>query len=832
MLETKLSSTYLRRIIKIIKTAIHYIYSEREDSILLFIRNLVILISGALLTACYLNHTGVYPWGSDTYGHLFKGNILYEALKEGHLFINYHENWYNGVQPFRYWAPLPYYVLAIINLFTNNIMKTYNLFIVLTFVLGGLGWLCWGYYLRRQNLGLIFAVLWFFVPNNLRVLFSEGNLPYVLVNSLLPVIVLFYYQAVRERKLLYYILLSLSMFIVTLSHAMLSAMLGMSLFILAVFDSLSNTNYMSNLGALIFAFLGIMLSSFWLYPALQGGIMGLNKEAVANVMSMLTYPLTSSLNPLLRYENIEVYYFGLAFAVTAIFGVFMSNNKERSFFIAAIIIFLGTTKGALPLLQKLPMNQLFWMRRFTSIAMVMIMGGLLLWKRLRKSLVVLVVVLLVMDGAASFQTLGFKREYPYNIAQTLDTALEISRQRIGILDNSSWGSFPSFYLAYNPTKSKTDQIYGWAWQGAGTASNIVALNTALEEGYYAFMFDRALELGADTLVVRKGLIRDGEALDDSASKVGYERYSTSQDAIIYKYPCTYTFGTKPDYKGVAIGTYAANIPYLFPEIRGGRTPYLDDYTYDELKKEKVIFLSGFKYRNKNKAENLLLKLSRSGTRVVLDVTGFDRNAFLGVRAEPITIYDNYQELYYKGQKLKMKNFPQEYKSWNTYMLQGVDNEENYGVIDSRVIKYRGKKDNDNLYFIALNLPYYAFLTKDAQIVKILEDTLDLQGYKPPHRDIGQVAIEREQELLKITGEPEVMVPLAALDAFQKSKGDFKREQNLLCMQTSELEIEIGYPYLKVGIIGSFISLAILLSLVFLLNKNYDKIFIQERSIKG
>lgn len=300
MLETKLSSTYLRRIIKIIKTAIHYIYSEREDSILLFIRNLVILISGALLTACYLNHTGVYPWGSDTYGHLFKGNILYEALKEGHLFINYHENWYNGVQPFRYWAPLPYYVLAIINLFTNNIMKTYNLFIVLTFVLGGLGWLCWGYYLRRQNLGLIFAVLWFFVPNNLRVLFSEGNLPYVLVNSLLPVIVLFYYQAVRERKLLYYILLSLSMFIVTLSHAMLSAMLGMSLFILAVFDSLSNKNYMSNLVALIFAFLGIMLSSFWLYPALQGGIMGLNKEAVANVMSMLTYPLTSSLNPLLR----------------------------------------------------------------------------------------------------------------------------------------------------------------------------------------------------------------------------------------------------------------------------------------------------------------------------------------------------------------------------------------------------------------------------------------------------------------------------------------------------------------------------------------------------
>lgn len=834
MQEIKCKSKNIRSIIKRMNSIIRYIFTGEEvNPLYLLARNVIILLSGALVTVFIIEKTGAYPWGSDTYGHLFKGNILYESIKEGTLFINYHENWYNGVQPFRYWAPLPYYIVAIINIFANNIMKTYHLFIVLVFVLGGLGWLCWGYYLRRQNLGLVFALLWFFIPNNLRVMFSEGNLPYAFVNSLLPFAVLFYYQAIRERKIIYYLLLSIIMFMITLSHAMLSAMLGMSLFIFTFFNSSINKNHMNNLVALIFAFLGIMLSSFWLYPALQGGIMGLNKEAVADVMSMLTYPLSSSLNPLLRLDNIEVYYFGLAFAITAVFGVLMSTEKERSFFISAIIILLGTTKAALPFLQKLPINQLFWMSRFTSIAMVMIISGLLIWKRLRKNILVIIVVLLILDSAVSFQTLGFNGQYPTNLAHTLDTALKISTQRIGILDNSSWGSFPSYYLANNSVNKNSSQVFGWAWQGAGTASNIVALNTALEKSYYVFMFDRALELGAETLVVKKSLISDSEFLENSANKVGYKKYSDNQNAIIFRYPHTVMFGTRVFYEGITIGAYSANIPYLFPELRVGRTTYVDDYSYDDLKNEKIVYLSGFKYRNKRNAENLLLKLSRSGVRVVIDVTGFERSDFLGVRAEPIAINDNYQEMYYKEQKLKMKSFPGQYKRWNTYLLHGIKNRESYGVIDSRLVNYIGSQDNENLIFIGLNLPYYAFLTKDEHAVKILEDTFNLQALKNPKREIHQIDVVREQNLLKIKADAaDVIVPIAALDSFRKVKGNYSREQNLLYMKTPEVEIKIIYPYLNVGITGSVVFLVVIVGLAVILNKNYNKNFPNERFFKG
>ena len=212
------------------------------------------------------------------------------------------------------------------------------------------------------------------------------------------------------------------MSILTLTHAMLSAMTGISLFILAFTDSIVNKRYLKNLFSLSYAFMGIMLSSFWLYPALKGGIMSIDKSAVADVMKDLTYPLTTSLNPLLRFSNIEVYYFGLAFAIVAVFGLLMSTKNERASFISALVVLLGTTKVALPVLQKLPMNQIFWMSRFTSIAMAMIIMAIIIWKRLRKSILVLLISIMIIDSASSFYVLGFNGQFSSSLSKTLDTA--------------------------------------------------------------------------------------------------------------------------------------------------------------------------------------------------------------------------------------------------------------------------------------------------------------------------------------------------------------------------------------------------------------------------
>lgn len=786
-----------------------------------FLRNFIILLAVALLTVIFVNRTGAYPWGSDTYGHLYKGNILYDSMKNGNLFLNYSKGWYNGIQPYRYWAPLPYYVLALINLETNNIFITYNFFILFSFVLGGLGWLLWGNYTNRQNLSLLFALLWFFIPNNLRILFSEGNIPYVVVNNLVPYVFLFYYKSLNSIRLRNFISLSAAMMIVTLSHAMLSAMLGVALFMLGFLDSIVNKNFKKNFISLIFSFLGIMTASFWLYPALKGGIMSIDKSAVSDVMKDLAYPILTSLNPMLRFSNIEVYYFGLAFAITALFGLFFSTKRERAPFLTALLILIGTTKFALPLLQKLPMNQLFWMSRFTSIAMALIIMAVLLWKSLRNVILGFVISILIIDSSASFYVLGFNGQYPKELSNTIDVAAKMAVQRVGILDDSEFGSFPSFYLGYNPSK-EADGVFGWAWQGASTSKNIVMLNTSLEKGYYGFMFDRALELGADTLLIKKDLIKDIIALRDAASKEGYIEEFNSSDGIIFKFPSEGSFGTSVKYKGIAIGSYSPNIIYLFPSLKQGNSNYLDDYSFDELKNEKLIYLSGFRYRSKNKAEELLVRLSRNGTRIVIDSAGLEEK-FLGVNFEPITLKDNYKDIYYNGQILQLNNFPKDMTSWNTNFLSGLDNKKGYEIVDHRLVDFTGTKDNENLNFISLNIPYYAFLTKDSNAIRILEDEFKLKAYEIPRRNIEPINISYSNNMISIKSKTkDVIVPIAALDAFAKVKGNYAVNDQLINIKTPEVQIKIIYPYMVEGVVISLISciLIFILSIAVKLNKGY------------
>lgn len=801
------------------KFQIRNISKEKKEDIERLLRNVVILIVAGLLVLDIVNRTGTYPWGSDTFGHLFKGNILYDAFKEGKLYLNYNENWYNGIQPFRYWAPLPYYVLAIINLFTNDIIVTYNVFVALVFVVGGFGWLLWGYYAKRQNLALVFALLWFFVPDNLRVLFSEGNIPFVIVNTLMPYVLLYYYKSLKEKKIVNYLSLTFLMSIITLSHAMISAMIGISLFMLAVINSVFNKEYFQNILALTYAFLGTMISAFWLYPALKGGILGLNREAVSSVMEGLTYPFTISLNPFLRFESIEIYYFGLAYAIVAIFGLLFSNRKERGPFISSLVVLLGTSKIALPFLQKLPLNQLFWMRRFTSIAIAMILLALILWKSLRKSVLIFLILILTVDSLASFKVLGFNRQAPADLASIFDEASRTSTQRIAVLDNSSFGSFPSYYISYNSVDGAKDQIFGWAWQGATTAKNIVALNTALENSYYDLMFDRSLELGADTLVVRKRLIKDSNHLEKAAKNVGYMKHDENEEAIIYRYTMVDSFSSEVNYEGITIGRYSSNAIYLFPRLQVSKSDYLDDYTFEDLKGKRLVYLSGFKFKNKSIAEELILKLSRSGVKVIIDVTGFEGYDFLGVRAEPITINNNYEELYYKDQRLEMESFPKGHKSWRTYFLNGVENTESYGVIDYKIINYIGKKDNENLVFIGLNLPYYAFLTKDKNALGILEEEFGLTVFETPDRKIHRLDISRKDNILEIySASSNVIIPLAALDAFEKIQGDYEVRNNLVYLKTPTLKIKIVYPYLTTGVILSVLFLCITIALSIIIKR--------------
>ena len=76
------------------------------------------------------------------------------------------------------------------------------------------------------------------------------------------------------------------------------------------------------------------------------------------------------------------------------------------------------------------------------------------------------------------------------------------------------------------------------------------------------------------LVVKKSLITDFNKLQESAVMLDIRSMKKMNETIIYKYPSVSRFGTTVNYEGVAIGSYAANVVYIFPKLQVGDDNYL------------------------------------------------------------------------------------------------------------------------------------------------------------------------------------------------------------------------------------------------------------------
>ena len=74
---------------------------------------IMLYLMAAIAIAYVIRIGGNYPTGVDTMCHVYKGDVLYHAIRQGNWYPLYDRFWYNGVQMMRYWAPLPVYFLSL-----------------------------------------------------------------------------------------------------------------------------------------------------------------------------------------------------------------------------------------------------------------------------------------------------------------------------------------------------------------------------------------------------------------------------------------------------------------------------------------------------------------------------------------------------------------------------------------------------------------------------------------------------------------------------------------------------------------------------------------------
>ncbi|HYE68568.1 MAG TPA: 6-pyruvoyl-tetrahydropterin synthase-related protein, partial [Anaerovoracaceae bacterium] len=540
----------------------------------------------------------------------------------------------------------------------------------------------------------------------------------------------------------------------------------------------------------------------------------------------LSTPVLVSLNPILRNVGMyELFYFGLSVLAISVIGLLLADKKSRIGFYTVIIIFCGTTTAIVPFLEKLPLNQLFWMTRFTPIVYVIFILSLLEWKKCRRYAMILIALIIILDCIPSVDIQRYHSQTPSVFTYTLSDAKKITNQRVSLLDVSAYGSYPSYGLAAEDPK--TPYTFGWAWQAASTASNIVRVNTALEKGYYDYLFDRSLELGDDTILVRKELVVQAKktlnSLVEAAEASGYTLYKETNYVYIFHRNTPKTFGVVSEYSGLAIGRNAQSVALVYPSVKEGDSQNLMDYTVRELSRYKVIYLSGFQYSDRQKAEELLTEVANRGVKIIVDMSQIpvdpitSRMVFFDVTAQPITFSGQYPELLYRNKIYDAIPFKKEYSTWSTVYLENVKHTLGYSWFQNKELGFLGTGDNKNIVFMGYNFLYHAMETNDQTIISIMSEVMQLEPNRLPERKIIPltVSVQKDRIIINSPG-GKVNTTLSYQDNF-RSEQQIINQNNLLTVIEPHTEIKIIYPYLLQGLvisIAGLLGIAILMYFVY------------------
>ncbi len=777
----------------------------------------------ALLIMQLISRGGLYPYGSDTMYHIYRGQLVYTNILEGNWYPLYDPNWYNGVEIMRYWAPIcPYFYAAceaVAEYFIPNAFGGYILFAGAIFFFGALSWHYIGIKLKRPFVGSVLAILWFFMPNNLYAMFFEGNLARSVSMIFLPLFVFSIYQYFNTAKVRYLPLCTISFTLIALCHLGYAGMVALALLLYLVIYMWSSKKYLAPFRIFLSTLFGFALTGLYAIPSLVGGVSAGHTAENAKVFFQ---DILISLNPLYRLEyGPGNWYFGLSAAILALIGALFSYRKSRPGFWLGIIILILTADFMYNVIMILPGGSSLWMLRFISIALCFILMSFMEWRTLRKPIMLLMILLLIADTIPSLyfvygeaNNAQPEAEYAaYGAATLMDKAKDLTKQRLCVLDEGVLGSKGAYYPVMGSNGVRT--TFGAGREAAETSSNIVNLNKGMDGQAYIYTFDRAIELGNDTVLLRlTGNMKDHiNEIDSSAKTAGFVLNAAQGDYRLYKLAVDHPdeWGVITEYKALGIGAGSDIISRMFPYIKEGTSNVLDDYTVDELSKYELIYVSSFEFRDRAYAEDLVTRLSEAGTKVIISADGVPEDravngkVFLGVLCNGISFSQGYPLLDTIEGTLDTDLFPTEYREWNTCFCDGLD--QVWGLVkdENYDIPFLGTVKNDNIIFVGLNITNYYGLTKDPGVEKLLSGIMSLSTKDLPERKIVPIEIKYEHDKITINSDYDnVNTTLAYHNFFGLDKAQYE-DNHLLYVPKGVTEIYLEYPYFVQGLLCTVVS---------------------------
>jgi len=794
----------------------------------------------AVLVVHLVSRGGTYPDGADTMFYVYRGDLLYHSITEqGNWYPLLDMMWYNGVQTLRYWSPVPVYILAGCQaLVGGNPYDGYLLFVGLLCFFSAAVWLFIGYTHGRPWMGAFLGGLWFFMPNNLFMLFTEGVIIRSLSSVFLPLYVVYLHDYLMEKRWSALPKLMLCFVAMLMFHLGWAGMIAITTLIFLLFYCVFYRKKQrgSCLHVVIAILLCFVIPGIWVVPSLLGGITGIDSS---QVMASYFQSLNITLNPFWTWtEGVNRWsfgdgaaYFGITAFVLGALGALLGQKKARPGFCAAVTVCLLTSTTAYGFLRQMPGSQYLWMLRFISIALAFLLVSFFFWKSLKRGLAFLFALFFVLDAVPALRLISvygsnIKPEVRYDKLSEqyfIKDVKAVTKQRMALIEPMGTVA-DGIYLVAGYGDDAVPTSFGTGIQSAVTYLNVVQLNEAADNGSYLYVFDRCLELGNDTVLIPVRELDKGmceiEDLDAAAAAVGYQLVAGNEAYRVYHYDAPETFGVLSQYRAIGIGAFAPSISIYFPAVEEADSDNLNDYTYEQLSQYDVIYLAAFTYDDQAAAEELVLRLTENGTRVVILADGMPAvehtgtQTFLGVSAYSITFSNAYPELNTIDGKLYCDLFPDGYTHWRTVYLNGLDDVWGYLEEDGQRLEFFGTAHNENLVYVGLNLTYHYALTQDAAVGRLLTHALTVSGRELPKRAVVPLSVEYDgRDTITIRSDyDDVDTTLACHDIFESDQ-PFYKKNNLAYVQKGETVIRLHYPYLREGCAAS--GAGLLLTAVFL-----------------
>ena len=763
-------------------------------------------LAATALVMWLVSTSGTYPGGGDAYAHLARAQALLDSLRAGDPWPLVSPQWYNGAQVMRFWGPLTGYALAALVAVAGSVLGAYALFCGLVYLVGALGWLyaCWRE--ERPLLGLALGALWFLLPANLCALFQEGDLSRALCLAVVPALLGVASRALSHGGRGAYAGVAVASALVVLADAGYAVLVGLCLLALVACHGLVRHEWARGLRVLLAALFGCAADAAWLVPFALGG-------GFADVSQAPAQSLAATLAPQGWLAGADAgTYLGLAAALLVAFGLVCARRQALPALLAAALLVACTARLVQPVVGVLTRVTRSGSLGLVSLAAALLLLALARWRSLRRPILVVALALLAADALPSWQLLygnhngaSTQERLERDAASTLvDRAREVTVQRLALVDEAGLDA-ESAYLATSLDGTGVAIAEG-SDSRAATAKNYEQLDRALEEGRFAYLFDRSVELGCDSVIVRTSLVQDQQAnvaarLDGAAGQSGYLLVAESGDYRLYHRDVNGTFGVRSTYRAAAIGTGAGQIALQFPVVEECDSICLNDYTPDELSAYDVLYLDGFTYTDHDAAEGLVRAAAASGTRVVIMADGIPADehtgetSFLGVSCQPITFHGGFPELSTNLGRLSCTLFPSGHELWQTVYVNGL--EDVWGSIDEegRTLPFMGTTCGGNVVFVGLNLTYFEAVTADPAAAALLAEALDLDPGELPSRELVPIQVSwSARELVVESPEDGVSTTLAWQDVFvPEDGGALSHRNNLLLVDAGETRARLVYP---------------------------------------